>query len=572
MEIENTTILSTIVGLAGFLAEFIFRDALTGSVAGVIMSVILAAIILFCAFFALDGLSQSLASVRKKEENRKREYDEKVFRLLNRRLSEIVKFQKATYATLVKGKAKVAETTTTSEDEPDPWTQLAEDIGESTLKAAKLTAKYNQKQQEKSDQLLEQSAEEILRAVSSISDRLQEIADEIEEIKNHPPVVDVKMPAGVMVGQTVEADSPAGLPEEISAPEVEEPEEVPVPGESDMLNEDIIPPEEEEEEVDPLLEALAMEGEQLLAAVTDESEEESEEDFLASLNIPSEEDQPPEMTEASIPSEEETEAPSEEISGESEEDLLASLDALLKEEGSAVPSEAEESQIIQEAGMTEASILSEEPETPSEEIPGESEEDILASLDALLKEEEPVSVVSDVDADILASLGAAPENDAAEPELPEEPEGPTAIDLLAQKQKDEATKADEEAAASAQKTPVESDNPNKQLSPEEIAALFASSAPEPQPAAAPEPKPVNAAPKPQPAPEPKPVNAAPKPQPAAVPEPKPVNAVPEPPKTPEPAKAAAPEPPKAEPAPAVSEDPNKMMSPDDIAALIASMK
>lgn len=563
MEIENTTILSTIVGLAGFLAEFIFRDALSGSVLGVIMSVILAVIVLFCAYLALDGLSRSLASVRKKEENRKREYDEKVFRLLNRRLSEIVKFQKATYATLVKGNAKIAETT--AEDEPDPWTQLAEDIGVSTLKAAKLTAKYNQKQQEKSDQLLEQSTEDILRAVSSISDRLQEIANEIEEIRNNPPVVDVKIPAGVMVGQMVEADSPAGLTEEISASKVEEPEELeepeepPLPTESDILNADLTTSEEEEEEEDPLLEALAMEGEQLLAAVTDESEEESEEDFLASLNIPAEEDQTPEMAEAPISSQE-TEAVSEEIPGESGEDILASLDALLKEEGEipSVPSEpadeAQDNQVIQPSDMMEEPV----PSMP-EDVPEESGEDILASLDALLKEEgEPVSVVSDDDADILAALATKmPEDIPAEPEPPKEPEGPTAIDLLAQKQKDEAEKADESAAVSTQKAPAESDNPNKQLSPEEIAALFASSEPEPQPAAAPEPKPANAAPKPQPIPEP---------------EPKPVNAVPEPPKAPEPAKAAVPEPPKAEPAPAVSEDPNKMMSPDDIAALIASMK
>ncbi len=564
MEIENTTILSTIVGLAGFLAEFIFRDALSGSVPGVIMSVILAAIVLFCAFLALDGLSRSLASVRKKEENRKREYDEKVFRLLNRRLSEIVKFQKATYATLVKGNAKIAETT--AEDEPDPWTQLAEDIGVSTLKAAKLTAKYNQKQQEKSDQLLEQSTEDILRAVSSISDRLQEIANEIEEIRNNPPVVDVKMPAGVMVGQTVEAvDTPADLPEEISASGVEEsealeePEEPPMPDESDVLNADLTASEEEEEEEDPLLEALAMEGEQLLAAVTDESEEESEEDFLASLNMPAEEDQTPEMAEAPIASE--TEAVSEEIPEESEEDILASLDALLKEEGE-IPSvlseseeEPQENQTIQPSDMTEEPVPSE-----SEDVLGESGEDILASLDALLKEEEEsVSVVSDDDADILAALATAmPEDAPAEPEPPKEKEGPTAIDLLAQKQMDEAAKVDESAAAvSAQKAPAESDNPNKQLSPEEIAALFASSEPEPQSAVAPEPKPANAAPKPQLAPEP---------------EPKPVNAVPEPPEAPEPAKAATPEPPKAEPAPAVTEDPNKMMSPDDIAALIASMK
>lgn len=579
MEIENTTILSTIVGLAGFLAELIFRDALSGSVPGVVMSVILAAIVLFCAYLALDGLSRGMASVRKKEENRKREYDEKVFRLLNRRLSEIVKFQKATYAALVKGKTKLAETAA-AEDEPDPWTQLAEEIGESTLKAAKLTVKYNQKQQEKSDQLLEQSAGDILQAINSISNRLQEIAGEIEEIRNHPPVVDVKMPAvpsAVLPGQS--ADISAGGEE--AAPELSEGRAV--SDEEDASMGDFMPVDEEE---DPLLEALAIEGEQLLASVTDESDEESGEDFLASLNLSAEENQMPDgaadvsedsaaaeqiqiqpETEPEVPensvSEGETQVPLEEMSGnpvtepeaqtlseevleESEADILASLDALLKEEGEPASGEASE--------MDETAVPAEKPETASEEISEESEADILASLDALLKEEEmpaseelsgveeeptrsdeeSVSMVSDADADILAALTAAPKEAAAEPEIPKKKEEPTAIDRLAQKQKAETAKADKaESPTLVQKPAVGSADPNKQLSPEEIAALFATSEPEPV-----EPEPI-----------------APEPVKADIPE--------------------TPAPPVKEPEPTpppVQGDPNQMMSPDDIAALIASMK
>ena len=102
MELENSTILSIIVGFAGILAEVIFHNTLNNSVLGMILGVVLAVVILCCTYFALDGISYSISSAQKKEQRRKREYDEKMYRLLNKRLADIVKLEKGIYARLAK--------------------------------------------------------------------------------------------------------------------------------------------------------------------------------------------------------------------------------------------------------------------------------------------------------------------------------------------------------------------------------------------------------------------------------------------------------------------------------------
>lgn len=46
MELEKTTVMSAIVWVAGVLAEVIFRDALSKSIFGIVLSIIIAVIVL----------------------------------------------------------------------------------------------------------------------------------------------------------------------------------------------------------------------------------------------------------------------------------------------------------------------------------------------------------------------------------------------------------------------------------------------------------------------------------------------------------------------------------------------
>lgn len=181
MELENTTVMSVLVGLAGILAQIVFRETLASSVLGVVLSIILAVIILCCTYFTLDGLQRSSMAVRKREENRKREYDEKLFRLLNKKLSDQVKLEKGIYSLLAKG-AKMDVPVSVPDDSGDKWENLVEDIDSSMLKAAKLIIKHTQKSQEESGRIQGQNAEEMLQAIRSVGNQLQMLNGEIQEL------------------------------------------------------------------------------------------------------------------------------------------------------------------------------------------------------------------------------------------------------------------------------------------------------------------------------------------------------------------------------------------------------
>lgn len=189
MDLENTTLLSALVSFTGILAEFIFHETLTGSALGVVLSVVLAVIIICCAYFAMDGLQKSISAMHKREENRKREFDEKLFRLLNKKLCEQVKLQKGIYALLAKGVKSDAAFGKT-ENEEDSWKKLAESINSSTMKAAKLVVKYNQKNRDESDRILGQTSEEMLQAIRSMSNQIQMLNGEIQELVSRAAVTE----------------------------------------------------------------------------------------------------------------------------------------------------------------------------------------------------------------------------------------------------------------------------------------------------------------------------------------------------------------------------------------------
>lgn len=184
MDTEKTTLLSVIVGIAGLLVEFIFHDTLMGSVIGVVLSVILALIILCCTYFAVDGIKNSISAARKREENRKREYDEKLYRLLNKKLSEQVKLQKGIYGALITLQQKKGSLQKDSQkdDQKGNWTELAESINDNALNAAKIIVKYNQKNQKEADHVIETSTEEILQAIGQMDEQLQRLSREMKQI------------------------------------------------------------------------------------------------------------------------------------------------------------------------------------------------------------------------------------------------------------------------------------------------------------------------------------------------------------------------------------------------------
>ena len=177
MEREGTTILSAVVALAGILAEGIFHETLTASVLGMVLSVVLALIILCCAYFALDGLQKELQATRKREETRRREYDEKVYRLLDRRLEEQVKLSKAMYLQLSKVQKNMPKGISES-----ALSELLEEVNGTTMKAAKWMVKCSRKEQEAAGEKLDTVMEQVLESIRSMNSQLEIMGKSLENL------------------------------------------------------------------------------------------------------------------------------------------------------------------------------------------------------------------------------------------------------------------------------------------------------------------------------------------------------------------------------------------------------
>ncbi len=523
MSTEKTTTLSIVVGVAALLAELIFRNTLSSSTIGVILSVVLAAVILCCTYFVVDGIQSSVSSARKKEENRKREYDEKLYRLLNKRLSEIVKLQKEAMGESVlrdvnedgqeiseeNSQELFADLLNTSAEEADPVMRnastarvqeklmtidnserdrLLESINENIMKSAKFIVKYSKKNQEQTQQLTEKSVDDLLQAVKLVEKEIQSLGGQLSNLPVSSSTVSDDRISQLFAGGMLTEESILPKENELSdlfnteEPEVSEEEpEIPIELEISGLEPEIsTEPEmpamvpEEPDNLSGLEEDIAAD---LLSARQEIQGEESEtrlEDILPADILR-------ELETVSIP-EEETVKDSDEIV--SEENPMDSND-MLKE----IFGEVEQ-------------LIAEESEQISSEI--EIPLDLTMEAEAAVETEAVESQEKDelTDSEVLEFVQELIESEEAkEKEAPEEvQESPveslTAVDLLRIKQKEkeeeEARKEQEkqeeaEQEDSAQEeleqeensisekveVPVQDDS-NGIMSAEDIAALFAS--------------------------------------------------------------------------------------------------
>lgn len=97
MEFEKTTLLSVIVWAAGLMSEIIFHDALSESIFGIVLSIIIAVIVIMAAYFTIDGIRTELNNKSEKEWDRQSGYYEKKFQALNSKLDEQIRLEKSVY-------------------------------------------------------------------------------------------------------------------------------------------------------------------------------------------------------------------------------------------------------------------------------------------------------------------------------------------------------------------------------------------------------------------------------------------------------------------------------------------
>lgn len=179
MELERTTLLSVIVWMAGLLSEIIFHDALSGSIFGIVLSIIIAVIVILATYFIIDGIRAALNSKNEEEWDRQASYYEKKLQIINNKLDEQIRLEKSVYDKLddilviSRGQMeKAAESMFVSSGNGENKAgggmtieEAVEAINAKTLDSAKIIAKY----QTKSTKELKVSLDLILDELSEVS-------------------------------------------------------------------------------------------------------------------------------------------------------------------------------------------------------------------------------------------------------------------------------------------------------------------------------------------------------------------------------------------------------------------
>lgn len=180
MELEKTTVMSAIVWVAGVLAEVIFRDALSKSIFGIVLSIIIAVIVLIATYFIIDGINTILSNRGSDAWDKLYGYQERMFQMLNTKLEEQISLERSIYDSLnglgmvsqgYQEKAKSMFDNSGEEEPGESMTleQAIEKINENTLNSAKLIAKYEVKNSESIKEILDLILERIPEALSGDS-------------------------------------------------------------------------------------------------------------------------------------------------------------------------------------------------------------------------------------------------------------------------------------------------------------------------------------------------------------------------------------------------------------------
>ena len=169
MELEKTTVLSALVWVAGVLAEVVFHESLSNSVLGLVLSIIVAAIVIAATYFIIDGVNSVLIKQRKETEDRQHEYQERMFRMLDDKLEEQINIERSVYDSIgemIVVNRDFADRITAmpiSMDNKMPVDDIVETINANTLQAAKIIAKYQIKNSESINEVLDEIKSEVIK-------------------------------------------------------------------------------------------------------------------------------------------------------------------------------------------------------------------------------------------------------------------------------------------------------------------------------------------------------------------------------------------------------------------------
>ncbi len=428
MEMENTTVLSVVVWMAGVLAEILFYRTLSSSYMGMAMSGVLALVVLCCTYFILDGINRSVRKARSAKELEQREQTDKLYQLLE----DQIKLQKAIYV-MVKNNQEVEKKDSdgldideSGQSQHGRLVQMADQINDNTMRAAKLVAKYTAKQTEETTGTMD----ELLRISKRLDHTLQQISTDVQDVASRPnpqPVQMVSVPTTVapvtpvlptgfadtsIADTTVMSTEPALAEDAVSAAEATASVEA-------AATEDMLDGMALEDATEDMLDGMALDD------VTEDIPDET-----------SLEDVPEESVDLSEKSMEEVDDESQEETAESDQGMTA-LDMLMSQQSSEVALEETPEEVTEEP-MAETTIPM--PSFPDIDMSDPNRE---------------------MSADEIAALFASVNGSATS-----EPESAPVDEVLEVEQ--------EESVPLPDMTPAAPSDPNQMMSQDDIAALLAS--------------------------------------------------------------------------------------------------
>lgn len=153
MKLEKTTIMSAIVCISGLLAEVIFQNALSKSIFGIVLSIIIAVMVIIATYFTLDGINAVL-SKSKSNAIGEQFMQEQMFNMMRNRLDEQLTLLKNIYE-------KLDGTPANNDAYALEIKKAIDEINAHTLQSSKIIVQYQMK-----------SSAELKEVINSVSGEL----------------------------------------------------------------------------------------------------------------------------------------------------------------------------------------------------------------------------------------------------------------------------------------------------------------------------------------------------------------------------------------------------------------
>lgn len=183
MELKKSTVISAIVCVAGILAEIIFQDIMSKSVFGVILSIILAVVILATAYFTVDGIRTFLLLEREKATEREKEYEQRLYGVLNEQLHFQKEIYRGVYSTQNSENLFHEEIPNLVASSDKSSEEIIKSINDNTMVAAKTIAKYIGQNNAELKTMTEAKQAEVIELLQTIEKNQQRLLKLGEDLK-----------------------------------------------------------------------------------------------------------------------------------------------------------------------------------------------------------------------------------------------------------------------------------------------------------------------------------------------------------------------------------------------------